>query len=267
MVKIKELSIKEEQEIHLKILSFFNSICEQECLTYFLAYGTLLGAVREHGFIEWDDDIDLWMPRKDFDSFARVFSKYSSDEYFLQNYQNDPNCVSPEMMRICVNGTFKWPEGCERETFHTGLYFDIFPLDYGFGTKQDEVDLELSTKLHKSIWRTLRVRRKNTIKSKAYELYTRLLPRAKYAKEYFELVKSHENCKSDVLLVFAGSFAGPRRSVFDKSYFDGVDLVPFENLVLPIPKKSDELLKYMYGEDYMTPTKTKPLRIKAYLVK
>lgn len=267
MEKIKELSIKEEQQIHLKILEFFNDICQREHLRYFLAYGTLLGAVREKGFIEWDDDIDLWMIREDYEKFAAVFPKYSTDEYFLQNYQTDPNCVSPEMMRICVNGTFKWPNGCEREKFHTGLYFDIFPLDYGFGNDQDKEDLNYSTKIHRSIWRTLRERRKNTLKSKLYEFYTGLLPRGKYIRKYVDLVQSHRDCKSDVFLVFAGSFAGLGRSYFKTSYFEKTKWVPFEDLILPIPEDSDELLRYMYGDDYMTPAKTKPHRTKAYLIK
>ena len=72
----KELSIHEEQELQLDVLKMFSEICQSEKLVYFLAYGTLLGAVRDHGFIDWDDDVDIWMPRKDYDKFAEAYYKY-----------------------------------------------------------------------------------------------------------------------------------------------------------------------------------------------
>ena len=268
MQKIKELTIKEEQSIQLRIMKLFADICKREDLQYFLAYGTLLGAIREHGFIEWDDDIDIWMPRKDINKLCEVFGKYALEDMFLQTYITDPMSVSPEMVRICLDGTYKWPKGCENEKFHTGIYFDIFPLDFGFGTDRDLVDLELSTKLHKKIWQSLHESsHSKSIKSRLYTVYRHLIPRMKYNRKYVELINSHSKCESDVIVVFASSFAGYCRSLFSKTYFDEQVFIPFEDLFLPAPKNAESLLAYMYGEDYMTPTKTKPHRIIAYLTK
>ena len=267
MKKKRELSIREEQDIYFRILCFFDRVCEAENLKYSLAYGTLLGAVREQGFIDWDDDIDVWMPRKDYNRFNQVFSNYAPEQYFLQNYETDPRCVSPEMARICVHDTYKWPEGCERETFHTGMFFDIFPLDNGFGTGQDQIDLEYSLKLHQSIRRTLRIRRKKTLKSKIYEFSTGFLPREKYIQKYVKMIQTHADCESDVYLVFATSYAGTSRSYFRKEFFDRLIRIPFESFSFPAPEKADDLLRYMYGEDYLTPIRTKQERTIAYLVK
>lgn len=262
----KELSIHEEQELQLDVLKMFSEICQSEKLVYFLAYGTLLGAVRDHGFIDWDDDVDIWMPRKDYDKFAEAYYKYQRTEYFLQTYKTDPKCASPEMMRICINGTYKWPSGCEKEKFNTGIYFDIFPLDYGHGNDQDYADLKLSTELHKKIWSTLPIKRNNAIKTVIHRIHASVLPRKKYSFEYNSLIKKHLNCESDTLLVFASSFAGLSRSYFNKSFFNDVVWVDFEHISLPIPTGYDELLKYMYGDDYMVPKQTKPSRNKAYII-
>lgn len=262
-----ELSIRDEQSIQMEILNHFMNICEKEKLQFFFAYGTLLGAIREHGFIEWDDDVDLWMPRKDFNQFANIYQKYRSDKYFLQNYMTDPDTVAPEIMRICVNGTYKWPEGCEKESFHTGLYFDIFPLDNGFGTDQDKADLDKCTQLHSKLLQSLRRTNNGTIKGVLKGLKAKTISRKRYSQELVGLIKSHENAEGSVLLSFPASYAGLCRSYFERSFFEETVYVPFENIQVPVPKRYDELLRYMYGDDYMTPAATKPHRTVAYTIR
>ncbi len=261
-----ELTIKQEQEIQIDTLRFFLDICKKEDLHFFLAYGTLLGAVRNHGFIEWDDDIDLWMPRHDFNKFASVYQKYKNEKYFLQNYRTDPDTVTPEIMRICVNGTYKWPNGCEKEKFHTGLYLDIFPLDNGFGTDQDKMDLVRCTELHSKLFRSLNRNYGISIKGIVKRFRAMLIPRRKYITQLVYLIDSHKNVESDVLLSFGAAYAGLCRSCFEKSFFDSTDYVQFENLKLPIPQKYDELLRYMYGDNYMIPIVTKSYRTVAYRI-
>lgn len=267
MLKGKELSIREEQEIQLQIMHYFDNICKKENLRYYLAYGTLLGAIRERGFIAWDDDVDIWMPREDFEKFSEVFPIYATDRFFLQNSRTDKNNVSPEMTRICVNGTYKWPNGCEKENFHTGIYFDIFPLDYGFGTAQDEKDLQKAKTYHTEIFKSLRRKQAKTLKGFIHCVCTWLIPRRLYAYKLIRLIESHRKCKSNVLLSFPSAYAGLCRSHFDSGFFENVEYVPFEDMLLPVPAKYDELLCYMYGDDYMLPAVTKPARVIAYLTK
>lgn len=74
-----EISHQDIKEIQMKLLMELASVCESNNIRYFLAYGTLLGAVRHTGFIPWDDDIDIIMPRNDYIKFIKIFNlNYSS---------------------------------------------------------------------------------------------------------------------------------------------------------------------------------------------
>ena len=79
---MKELTIKETQQISLEILHTVAEICEEQQIRYALIYGTLIGAVRHHGYIPWDDDVDIMMPRPDYERFL---------EYMKQHVSNYPN--------------------------------------------------------------------------------------------------------------------------------------------------------------------------------
>ena len=181
-------------------------------------------------------------------------------------YKAQEEKFTPEIMRICVNGTFKWPEGCENESFHTGLYFDVFPLDNGFGTDQDIVDLEQCTRLHTKLLQSLHRNFGTSFRGCVKKLRSRTIPRYKYINLLVSLISKHKQACGNVYLSFPASYAGICRSYFDKSYFDETVLVQFEDLKLPVPKEYDKLLKYMYGDDYMTPISTKPHRTVAYII-
>ena len=73
-----------------QILCKYIEICEKYHLRYFVAFGTLLGTVRHKGFIPWDDDIDVGMPREDYERFLQIAQKECGEEYFLQTVDTDP---------------------------------------------------------------------------------------------------------------------------------------------------------------------------------
>ena len=68
-------TVEELQKIELEILKYIDKVCKENSLTYFLAYGTLIGAIRHKGFIPWDDDVDIQMPRDDYNKLCEILKK------------------------------------------------------------------------------------------------------------------------------------------------------------------------------------------------
>ena len=122
---MKELSLQELKEIEFEILKSFHAFCVEHGLRYYLAYGTLLGAVRYKGFIPWDDDVDVLMPREDYNRFLELYR--DSDRYRLFAFEKDPAALFP-YAKICDMTTRKDEPGYPSK-LPLGVDIDIFPLD------------------------------------------------------------------------------------------------------------------------------------------
>jgi len=260
---MRELSMKEEQHIQYEVLQYFTDICRKEGLTYYLAYGTLLGAVREHGFIEWDDDIDIFMPEEEYVRFFEVAKNYPNPKYFIQTFDTDPHCLAVGLGRICVNGTLKWNDDFKNANFHKGIYFDIFPLMNGFGNWKDTYYC-FWFKTYQALLRRKVINKpeytgKSLIKKGMnWILYHTMSESA--VRGRIKRIEAIFSCNPNgsTLIAFASAFAGKCRTIFDANQFDSSVEIDFEDMKLPCPSGYKELLAYMYGVDYMTPSKTKP---------
>ena len=268
---VKELTVEEEQKIQLDILKHFSYICEKEKLNFYLAGGTLLGACRNNGFIPWDDDIDIWMPRKDYQEFLGAYSKYEKQEYFLQTYKTDPNFLHPDMARICVNNTYKSTDDLKNVKFHKGIYFDVFPLDYGFGDWRDDYYIYkkkiYSALLYSKALKNSKSGSNNIIKKTVYKMLCFLISERRLRSKIKKIVGKYSALThSSVVICFPAAYAGKHLTVYKSSYFEKTIQLQFNGMNMPCPENYHSLLKYMYGDDYMTPIKTKPNHVTAYLV-
>lgn len=75
--------------VQLNLLKKFKEVCEKNNLKFYLTYGSLLGAIRHNGYIPWDDDIDIAMPREDYDKLKEIAAKEFEDPYFYQTQENE----------------------------------------------------------------------------------------------------------------------------------------------------------------------------------
>lgn len=123
-----KMSVEEIHRVEFEILSFFDEICTSQSFTYVLAYGTLLGAVRHKGFIPWDDDIDIWMPRKDYDKFCKYCSENKEKivPYRLINLENEERASFLISRFSDMSYPLEYDNG---NNYASGLFIDIFPLD------------------------------------------------------------------------------------------------------------------------------------------
>ena len=113
--------------IQLDMLERFDRFCSENNLCYFLDSGTALGAVRHSGFIPWDDDVDVAMPREDYDRLLALGSAALPENLFLQTYETDPYYMYP-FGKIRLGNTFFPDKYCDRLKYQ-GIYIDIFPYD------------------------------------------------------------------------------------------------------------------------------------------
>ena len=111
------------------ILDEIHRVCMGNGLRYSLAYGTLLGAVRHKGFIPWDDDIDVMMPREDYDRFIEAWDPQAHPDYILQTEDCSPDYNNNFAKLRKDHTTFLQYEAQAKRQFHKGIYVDIFPVD------------------------------------------------------------------------------------------------------------------------------------------
>lgn len=249
---MKEITLREFQLEELKILKKLDEICQEQKIHYWVMYGTLLGAVRHKGFIPWDDDVDLAMPRKDFERFMEYIQEHPESIHPLVLDSYETNKGYPFYIpRICNPDYFLT---FENRKYTSGLFVDIYPFD-GMGNSKEY--------WHRLYPKILRIRKHLTLSTQKSLIYgsgiahkVLNLPNSIYSKirgnQYFlrkldHIEKQFSWDESKYVSVPAWD---PQIWFFEKEWFDCLIRVPFEDTYACIPKKYDEVLKTRYG-DYM----------------
>jgi len=229
----------------------FHDYCQKENLTYYIIGGTFLGSIRHKGFIPWDDDMDIAMPREDYEKFLNEFPQ---KEYFILNYKTHPD-YKYYISKLCSRDyIIKEKTGNE-----VNLFIDIFPID-------GMPDNKFKRKIH--CLRILYHRMKlsfyynDTIdKEKKRKLYEKVLIFFATKIPFKKLINpSKEKSKIDKLLMknsfykskYSGTIMGAyrEREIVETRLFGKPCLYQFEDMKLYGPEKYDEYLTHIYG-DYM----------------
>ena len=121
------MELRELQLFELKMLKDITKACEENGIEYYLACGTMLGAVRHGGFIPWDDDIDLYMTVKNYKRFRKIGQKILGKKYFVQNYLSEKEYFE-QWTKVVANGTTALSEQLKNWNVNHGISIDVFPI-------------------------------------------------------------------------------------------------------------------------------------------
>ncbi|WP_303834050.1 phosphorylcholine transferase LicD [Ruminococcus flavefaciens] len=255
--EIKDL--KDIQALSLTVLKRFDEICQKNGFKYFLAYGTLIGAIRHNGFIPWDDDIDVMMPRKDFNRFIAYTEKHKKELYPLKlhNRRNTENYYYGIPRFSDMKYQYTVIDNYEKG-FDIGVFIDIYPLD-NFGNNREDAErlFKKCRQMNREFdWYVNTISKVSFIRTLVRKTMHCLM-HIKYKKDYkneidkriekYILNNTSEDDKYIGVVLWASKIWQ-----YDKSKLQGLKTVrhKFEDYEFNIPAAYDYMLKKGYG-DYM----------------
>lgn len=249
--------IKKIWAIELDLLNEFQQVCKRYNLTWFMAYGSLIGTVRHHGFIPWDNDIDVLMPRADYDKFCEITPKEFQPPYFLQTPLTEQGKFYRPYAKLCNLETTGASEQEWKQGINAGLFIDIFVLD------EIPNDMRMVLSANKKISNIGHMSRflspyKNHRKGLMLlkhcvwwciwkAIYREMLGDSMF-KKVNDICRKLNQIEGDRLANITVGWKP--KEAWNKNLFKDVIMMPFETLLVPIPIGYDSILRQQYG-DYM----------------
>lgn len=227
----------------------FSEICEKHSLQYFLFYGGLLGAIRHNGFIPWDDDLDVAMPREDYEKFLKIAPQELEDPYFLQTPYTDPNCFYSVVTLRNSSGTFA-AKFFKNLDINKGIPMDIFPLDHCHpDTYKDEMEQIYENIMYCSTFMKRCCDHLNKRQKADQIRYHTDNPLEKW--ENINRIASNPIYKGNEYLAQRTALLPSKQiGIYPSRCFEKRIEHPFETITVKIPIGYDEILNIWYG-NYM----------------
>lgn len=252
---LEEKKLRRLQLTELEILKEVSSICEKYNLEYYLIGGTLLGAVRHKGFIPWDDDLDIAMPRDDYEKFIVICESNLKSDYYLESYRNDYNYWIP-FSKMRKNNTLFVEKDTQHMVCHNGIFIDIFPLDYSNN------DSDFSLRLKGKMFLYLRYLIGDKLGLYDYRKFDKppfrdcmvkwlISPFSANQMLHFQQWLIQKGGKKKKYFVNYGSQYGIKKQTMAVEKFKPAVKIKFEDDLFYVPNDYKYVLNKIYGNNYM----------------
>ncbi|MGN1433985.1 MAG: phosphorylcholine transferase LicD [Ruminococcus sp.] len=239
--------------IEIDLLLKFDSICKKHNLTYYLMFGSLLGAIRHHGFIPWDDDMDVAMPRKDYEKLLTLNDEFDNP-YFLQTpYTDNGYFYAHAKLRNSNTAALDYP--FLYQNFNLGIFIDILPIDnFDIATGREKFELIHKLTMDNSVYMRLthpnlserdRIRVSNYDGADPFETYERIQT----------LARESEFTQTKYVSLLVATTYGYERDVFLAEDFSYAKEWKCEGFNTYVPNGYDRVLKTIYGDYLSLPSK------------
>ena len=248
---------KRTNAVYLDLLQEFGRLCQQAGLTYWVAFGSLLGAVRHRGFIPWDDDVDILMPRKDFDKLLRISNEEfgAKEPYFLQTPHTDPSFQqrilrfrrsdTSYITQYDLNMIKKLPDG---KPYNMGLALAIFPLDnYPKSRLLQSFQLRIA-RMGVSFRTDSNYGKKKPLTNALLKVANIFMTEKNIVRFIHWMYRLCPKNRSGLVQSFEGFY--DECEIWPAEAFSGTVWLPFEDIMIPAPSGYEQILTIIYG-DYM----------------
>ena len=269
-----DVTMKTVWAAEMEVLRRVAEVCDMYGIVWYAAYGTLLGAIRHEGLVPWDDDMDIWVKRKDYNKLMQVLSRELPQGYYVRSPLSE---LGYDEYHACVNNgcgisiNKEWLEQYHGCPFTVGL--DIFPLDYLPREEKERAVQESLFSVAMSLARSAMALEKGTEQSVIDEIWKgiryleescgaqinyRLVEDGEWEKvaseswkwaNYFAMMYGEE--ESDYLVNYVDYARWPQKK-FPKEWFTDAYSATFENFMLPIPCGYDQVLQRIYGNYHVS---------------
>jgi len=237
--------IAELKEAELEIFRAFLTVCEKLQLRYYVLGGTLLGAVRHQGFIPWDDDIDIGMPRADYEVFVAEGQKYLPEHLFIQTHRTDP--AYPNNFAKIRNSNTAFIESAVKDIpINHGVFVDVFPLDRCEEKKKRKRFEALNTLYGLRLYLVFSLERPRRLRTTLFNTALKILfPSGRRVVEKRE--RLYTSMPAGPLMAnFSGAWG--EKEIMPAQWYAEPKVLSFEGLEVNAPAEYEKWLTHVYGD-------------------
>ncbi len=234
------------RKTEIEMLKCIDRICKKNNINYFIIYGTLLGGIRHKGFIPWDDDIDIAMPRADYEKFIKIADSELDDNYKLDYFTTNKKYYLPFAKVRNINTVFA-EESLVNYNGEKGVFIDIFPFDNMKSNNRGKLYF-LKSRIVNVLYSMLIYKSLKLKQPKKIQIISCFFTNT-FINKLIKLIS--KGPKNGGYLNFYSPFGERYCLIYDKKDVFPLKEIPFDSFIVKAPSNSEKILTQLYGNNFM----------------